>query len=66
MIVPLAPGRVDQMSGGGDLSSVIEFIQKVRQVKPRIGTEELVKLVEERFPHICIEMDGQMPRIELG
>ena len=64
--VPLAPGRVDQMSGGGDLSSVIEFIQKVRQAQPRIGTAELVKLVEERFPHICIEMDGQMPRIEIG
>jgi hypothetical protein len=64
--IPLDPGRVDQMQGGGDLSAVIAFIQRVRQARPGIGTNELVDLVENEFPHVRIETEGGAPRVEIG
>ena len=64
--IPVDPRRVDEMGSGHDLADVIEFIQKVRQKRPQIGSMELADMVENRFPHIRIELDGTVPRIEIG
>jgi hypothetical protein len=64
--VPMAPGRVDQMQAGADLSEVVEFIQQVQQARPGISSAELVDLIENRFPHVRIETEGTEPRIEIG
>jgi hypothetical protein len=64
--VPVDPGRINEMSRGCDLGDVIEFIQKARQTRPQISSGELVDLVENRFPHIRIETEGKVPRVEMG
>jgi hypothetical protein len=64
--VPHDPGKLDEMDGGCDVSSVIAFIQRSRVAQPRITERDLADLVESRFPHIRIEMDGSIPRIEIG
>jgi hypothetical protein len=64
--VPVDPGRINEMSRGCDLGDVIEFIQKARQTRPQISSGELVDLVENRFPHIRIESEGKVPRVEMG
>jgi hypothetical protein len=64
--VPVDPARVNDMRAGVDVSDVIEFVQRTRQAQPGITETELVDLVEERFPHIRIEIDSTGPRIEIG
>jgi len=64
--VPVDPGRINEMNRGCDLGDVIEFIQKARQTRPQISCGELVDLVENRFPHIRIETEGKVPRVEIG
>lgn len=64
--VPVSPHRIAAMQSGGDFSEAIEFIEKVRQKQPRISPAQLADLVENRFPHIRIETDGRIPRIEIG
>jgi hypothetical protein len=63
---PLDPRRVDTMMSGPDVSEVVEFIQRARQAQPGISQADLVDLVENRFPHIRIELDGRAPRVEIG
>lgn len=63
---PIHPNRVDQMMSGGDIATVLEFIELVRFKKPGILPHELAALVEQRFPHISIETEGSDPRIEIG
>jgi hypothetical protein len=63
---PLDPRRVDDMMSGPDVSEVVEFIQRARLAQPGISQADLVDLVENRFPHIRIELDGRAPRVEIG
>jgi hypothetical protein len=64
--VPMNPHRVNDMVAGPDVSSVIEFVQMLRRSRPRISSKDIADAVETRFPHIRIEMDGAVPRIEIG
>jgi hypothetical protein len=53
------------MTAGTDVSLVIEFIEQLRRQRPGISPSEVAALVEEKFPHILIEMEGKVPRIEI-
>jgi hypothetical protein len=64
--VPIDPHRLDQQLVGNDLSEVIAFIQRTRAQRPGMPTGELVKLIEERYPHIRIETAAGRPEIHIG
>jgi hypothetical protein len=64
--MPVEPHRIDQMTAGGDLAGVVEFIRRLRQQQPGISTHAIAEAVEKKFPHIQIDIDGRGPRIAIG